>query len=147
MDFLLNGFVRFKYWCLSWFYTNEEILDDWIARQVLNLSPRRECTRPRLTVTPKPTKISSGKPPLAPKRPSSSESSKARADSSSEASPSGNGRYLYSLSRRSCEGPNIFQRSTLGRNPSPLRPSVSCDPRAGLELYHPLGVALGSEES
>ena len=27
MDLLINGFVRFKYWVLSFFYTNEEILD------------------------------------------------------------------------------------------------------------------------
>merc|ERR1711969_369426 len=102
MDFLLNGFVRFKYWCLSWFYTNEEILDDWIARQVLNLSPRKGCTRPRIQGTPKPKQTSFEMPPLAPKCRFSSESSTTRVDSSSEVSPSGNGRYLYSLSRRSC---------------------------------------------
>ena len=147
MDFILNGFVRFKYWVLSFFYTNEEILDDWIARQVLNLSPRKVCTRPRILGTPKPKKTSFEMPPLVPKCRFSSESSTTRVDSSSEVSPSGNGRYLYSLSRRSCAKPNIFQRSTLGKNPSPLRPSASYDPRAELERYHPLGVALGNEES
>ena len=147
MDFILNGFVRFKYWVLSFFYTNEEILDDWIARQVLNLSPRKVCTRPRILGTPKPKKTSFEMPPLVPKCRFSSESSTTRVDSSSEVSPSGNGRYLYSLSRRSCGGPCTFQRSTLGKNPSPLRPSVSYDPRAELERNHPLGVALGNEES
>ena len=147
MDFILNGFVRLKYWVLSFFYTNEEILDDWIARQVLNLSPRKVCTRPRILGTPKPRKTSFEMPPLVPKCLSPSESSKSHVDSSSRVSPSGNGRYLYSLSRRSCEGPCTFRRSTLGKNPSPLRPSASCDPRVGLERYHPLGVALGSEES
>ena len=84
MDFILNGFVRLKYWVLSFFYTNEEILDDWIARQVLNLSPRKECTRPRLLGTPKPKKTSFEMPPLVPKCLFSSESSTIRDGSSSE---------------------------------------------------------------
>ena len=145
MDFILNGFVRLKYWVLSFFYTNEEILDDWIARQVLNLSPRKVCTRPRLLGTPKPKKTSSEMPPLVPKCQFPLESSKSHVDSSSEVSPSGNGRYLYSLSRRSSAKPCTFQRSTLGKNPSPLRPSASYDPRAELERYHPLRYGPGTD--
>ena len=147
MDLLINGFVRFKYWVLSFFYTNEEILDAWIARQVLNLSPRKECTRLQKRETPKSKKISSEKPPPAPKRRSSVGSSAAHVGNNSVASPNDSGRYLYSSERQSSLEPCIFQRSTLGRNPSRSNPVVSCGSRAGLERYHPLGVVLGSEES
>ena len=118
MDLLINGFVRFKYWILSFFYTNEEIVDAWIARQVLNLSPRKECTRLLKRETPKSKRISSEKPPPAPKRRSSVVSSATHVCNNSVVSPNDTGRYLYSFERQSSLEPCIFQRSTLGRNPS-----------------------------
>ena len=60
---IIDAFVKIKYWVLSWFYSPEDMLDAWLARAVLTLSPRRECTRPRLLVTPPSKKISSEKPP------------------------------------------------------------------------------------
>ena len=147
MDFILNGFVRLKYWVLSFFYTNEEILDAWIARQVLNLSPRKECTRLLKRETPKSKRISSEKPPPAPKRRSSVVSSTAHVCNNSVVSPNDTGRYLYSFERQSSVEPCIFPRSTLGKNPSRSNPAVSCGSRSGLERYHPLGVVLGNVES
>ena len=147
MSLLVEMFVKIKYWLLSWFYTPEDILDAWMARAVLSLSPRKVCSRPRLLVTPPSKKNSSGKPPPAPRRPSSPEFSEVRDDSNSGASLDGNEIFPYSPLRSFCVTPCISPHSISAKNPLLLSPSAFFDPITECERCRRLEAVLANAVS
>ena len=150
MTYMVNLFVRLKFWIYSWFWTPEDMVDLWMARQVLSLSPRPECTRPRYPQTPPSKQISCEKPPLVPRSRSSSGFSTIRDDSSSDGGLGGTGTLPCSFSPRSCVTPCTSPSSTWVRNLSPSSPVVFFDPKAIREQCHLLGVdaaSVGSSRS
>jgi len=147
MSLVINAFVKIKYWVMSWFYTPEDMLDLWIERHVLNLSPRKECTRPLLLDLPLLEKTSSEMPLEESESQSSSGFSTTRDGNNSDISPRGSEIFPYSPLRPFSVKPCISPCSISEKSLSPLSPSVFFDPKVVFGSYLPLGEASDCEAS